>query len=212
MTQNKNIETPSLVYEHDGGLYINLTRSCPTACTFCIKFSWDYKYRGHNLLLPQDPTVEAILAVTPAALGGYREIVFCGYGESTYRLTEMKTLTAEFRRRGARRVRLNTVGLGNLIQGRNIAPELVFLDAVSISLNTTDPATYVTIMRPRPEFRDKALESVKEFIRECVKAVPETTVTAVALPGVDASGVEAVARAAGAHYRLRPHLDDYEAN
>jgi TatD DNase family protein len=200
----------SLVYEYDGGLYVNLTSRCPTACAFCIKFSWDYKYRGHDLKLPNDPSVDDVLAAAPADLSRFREVVFCGYGESTYRLEDMKTLAAVFRQRGARRIRLNTVGLGNLIHGRNIAPDLTFLDAVSISLNTVDPQRYVEIMRPRPEFREKALESVKEFIRECARVVPETVVTAVALPGVDVSGVQAVAESAGARYRLRPALDDYE--
>lgn len=203
-------QTVSLVYEYDNGLYVNLTSRCPTACAFCIKFSWDYKYRGHDLKLPQDPSVAEILAAAPRDLSPYREVVFCGYGESTYRLEDMKTLAQAFRERGARRLRLNTVGLGNLIHGRNIAPDLTFLDTVSISLNTVNPQQYLDIMRPRPEFREKALDSVKEFIRECARVVPDTVVTAVALPGVDVSGVAAVAEAAGARYRLRPPLDAYE--
>lgn len=199
---------PVYVYEYDGGLYINLTSRCPTACEFCIKFSWDYMYRGNNLKLPQDPSVEQILAQTPADLSSYREVVFCGYGESTYRLAEMKTLAAAFRARGARKIRLNTVGLGNLINGRDIAPDLgTFVDTVSISLNTVDPVQYIKIMRPRPEFRDRALDSVKDFIRACVRSVPHTVVTGVELPGVDLSGVRAVAQSAGADYRTRPVLD-----
>jgi TatD DNase family protein len=197
------------VYEYDGALYVNLTSRCPTACEFCVKFSWDYMYRGKNLKLAEDPSVEEILAVTPADLSVYREVVFCGYGESTYRLNEMRELTSAFRARGAKKVRLNTVGLGNLIQGRNIAPDLgSFLDTVSISLNTINPEQYVKIMRPRPEFRERALDSVKEFIRECVKHVPETVVTGVELPGVDLTGVREVAEAAGASFRARPTLED----
>ena len=203
--------TASLVYEYEGGLYVNLTSRCPTACAFCIKFSWNYKYRGHDLKLPAEPAVEEILAAAPPDLSKYREVVFCGYGESTYRLPEMEALAAAFRRRGAKRVRLNTVGLGNLINRRNIAPELAkIVDAVSISLNTVDPAKYLEIMRPLPEFRQGALESVKEFIRESARHIPDTTVTAVALPGVETAGVKETAERAGAAFRLRPHLDEYE--
>jgi len=202
---------PSLVYEFDGALYLNITSRCPTACRFCVKFSWDYSYRGNNLKLPEDPSVDDIVRALPDNLSRFREIVFCGYGESTYRLSEMKALAPILRYKGAKRLRLNTVGLGNLIHGRNVAPELgEFLDAVSISLNTVDPIQYVEIMRPRPEFREKALDSVKEFIVACVKSVPETVVSAVALTGVDISGVPAVAKEAGALFRLRPFLDSPE--
>lgn len=201
---------PSLVYTYQGGLYVNLTSRCPTACRFCIKFSWDYQYRGHNLKLPGEPSVKDILEAA-GDVSRHREVIFCGYGESTYRLAEMRELAGAFRSRGAKRLRLNTVGLGNLINGRNIAPDLAeFLDAVSISLNTADPAQYAEMMRPLPEFRERALPSVLEFIRECAKHVPDTTVTAVQMPGVDPEGVRRAAEAAGAKFRLRPHLDDYE--
>lgn len=210
MSETKTLPA-SLVYEYDGGLYANITSRCPTACAFCIKFSWKYQYRGHNLKLPGEPTVEEILAAAPQDLSKYREVVFCGYGESTYRLVEMKRLSEAFRQRGAKRLRLNTVGLGNLINGRNIAPDLVkIVDAVSVSLNTVDPAKYAEIMRPLPEFKDKALESVKEFIGESAKHVPDTTVTAVGLPGVDTDAVKKEAERRGAKFRLRPVLEDHE--
>ncbi len=200
----------SIVYPYKDGLYINLTSHCPTACKFCIKFSWEYMYRGHNLKLPAEPSVQDI--VTAAGdVSRYREAIFCGYGESTYRVKEMRELAEIFRKKGIPRVRLNTIGLGNLINRRNIAPELgQFLDAVSVSLNTVDPKQYVEMLRPLPEFRDKAFESVKEFIGECVKHVPETVVTAVEMPGVDSSGVKRMAESLGAQFRLRPYLDDYE--
>ena len=38
----------SLAYSYNDGLYINLTSRCPTACTFCIKYTWKYQYRGHT--------------------------------------------------------------------------------------------------------------------------------------------------------------------
>ena len=46
------------------------------------------------------------------------------------------------------RTRLNTDGHGNVINKRNIVPELVgLIDAVSISLNSTDPVQYGALMR-----------------------------------------------------------------
>jgi TatD DNase family protein len=167
-------------------------------------------YRGHNLKLPGEPAVQDIVAAA-GDVSRYREIVFCGYGESTYRVKEMRELAEIFRSKGIKRVRLNTIGLGNLINGRNIAPDLgQFIDSVSISLNTVDPAQYVEMLRPLPEFRDRAFDAVKEFIRECVKSVPDTVVTAVEMPGVDNEAVKRVAESLGAKFRLRPYLDDYE--
>src|SRR4051812_28889128 len=120
-TPSSSTET-ALTYVYQDGLYVNLTSRCPTACKFCIKFSWDYMYRGNNLKLPGEPAVADIVA-SAGDVSKYREVVFCGYGESTYRLNEMRELTGLFRQQGIRRVRLNTIGLGNLIHGRNIAPE-----------------------------------------------------------------------------------------
>ena len=201
----------ALVYRHQGGLYVNFTSKCPTACRFCIKFSWDYKYRGYDLKLPGEPSVEDVLAAAPADLSGLDEVIFCGYGESTYRLKDMEALTKAFRARGAKRVRLNTVGLGNLINGRDIAPDLArFLDAVSISLNTVDPAKYNEIMRPLPQFREKGLASVLDFIASCAKHMPETVVTSVEGTAEDAAAVRRAAEERGAVFRLRPFLDEYE--
>lgn len=211
MTLNtRPLQTESeLVYAYDGGLYINLTRRCPTACTFCIKFSWDYTFRGHNLRLPAEPSVEEILRATPMQLSGYRHVVFCGYGESTYRLKEMEELSRTFRLRGARQIRLNTIGLGSLIQGRNIAPELGrFLDVVSVSLNTADPAEWITMHRPLPEFREGGFQSVLQFIRDCAEAGVSTVVTAVEGPGVPLDAVRRLAEERGATFRSRPFLEE----
>jgi TatD DNase family protein len=200
--------TPSLVYRYKNGLYINLTSRCPTACRFCVKFSWNYDYRGHDLKLAADPPVEAFLAAAPADLSPFDEVTFCGYGESTYRMNEMEELSRAFRARGAKRIRLNTVGLGNLINGRDITADLArFLDAVSISLNTVDPAVYDDLMRPLPPFRGKALPSVLAFIAGCVGRVPSTTVTAVEGTAADPEAVRRAAEERGALFHLRPFLD-----
>jgi len=200
----------SLVYPYKEALYVNLTSRCPTACKFCIKFSWDYRFRGYNLKLPAEPSVQDILRAA-GDVSRYREIVFCGYGESTYRLSEMKELADHFRAKGVSRLRLNTIGLGSLIHGRDIAPDLGrFLDTVSISLNTADPAQYVEIHRPLPEFRERAFRAVQEFIRQCARHVPETVVTAVETPGIDIGAVRRLAESLGASFRSRPYLDEYE--
>ncbi|HOW27363.1 MAG TPA: TatD family nuclease-associated radical SAM protein [Elusimicrobiota bacterium] len=201
---------PALAYRYGDGLYINLTNRCPTACQSCIKTTWRYRYRGYDLRLSRDPSVEAVIKAA-GDVSGDREIVFCGYGESTYRLEEMAALADHFRSRGVSRIRLNTVGLGSLIHGRNIAPDLSrIVDSISISLNSADPVQYLELQRPQPRYRARAFSAALDFIRECVKVIPEVTVTAVSRPSVDMSAVERLAERLGARFRERPFLDDYE--
>ena len=62
----------------------------------------------------------------------YREVVFCGYGEPTYRVDEIVKIAEYVKSRGGK-TRLNTNGHGNVINGRNIAPELALLDGINVS-------------------------------------------------------------------------------
>ncbi len=197
----------AISYVYKNALYINSTSRCPSACKFCIKFSWDYRYRGSNLKLPADPSIEEILASVPSDLTPFEEVVYCGYGESTYRLADLPALSHAFRKRGAHRIRMNSIGLGNLIHGRDIAPELSpVVDAISISMNTMDPQRYLEMVRPLPEFRSRAFESAQEFCASCVKHIPDTTLTSIDAPEFDAPAVERFARKIGAQFRLRPYL------
>src|SRR5579862_9440890 len=166
----------TIVYRYKDGVYVNLTNRCPTACRFCIKFTWKMRYRGFDLKLAgEEPSVARVLEALAGAWADkpFAEVVFCGYGESTYRLADMLAVCDEVKRRypGVRR-RLNTIGLGNLINGRSISHELAQgLDAVSISLNTADPAQWLELMQPLREFKTGGFASVKDFIRECSAAV-----------------------------------------
>lgn len=206
----------TLAYRYKDGLYINLTNKCPTACRFCIKFTWKMRYRGYDLKLGgQEPTVEQALAAIDEAQRErpFNEIVFCGYGESTYRLADMLAICEEVRKRYPKaRRRLNTIGLGDLINGRPISPELAGrLDSVSVSLNTADPEQWIQIHNPSKRFAARGFKAVQRFIRECAAAVPDTTATAVEQPGIDIPACRRLAESLGARWRERPHLDDYEA-
>ena len=209
-------QTKTVVYRYKDGVYVNLTNKCPTACRFCIKFTWKMRYRGYDLKLRgHEPSVEEVMAAMETAHRdqAFTEIVFCGYGESTYRLAEMLDICAEVKRRWPKvRRRLNTIGLGDAVNGRPISRDLARgLDAVSISINTADPAQWVEMLQPLTEFKKGGFEAVKRFIRECAAAIPDTTVTAVEQPGVDVSACRKLAESLGARWRERPYLDDYEA-
>jgi TatD DNase family protein len=204
-------KAPALAYRYRKGLYINLTSRCPTACVFCIKIEWEGRYRGYNLRLGgKEPSVKKILAAVAelAPKRPFNEIIFCGYGEPTYRLPALIEIAKTLRERYPRvRFRMNSIGLGNLIWGRDIAPELkTAIDAVCISLNTADPERWRRIHKPIPAFRDKGFDGVLDFIGACSRAGLDTVVTAVDVPGVDVPALRRIARRLGARLRLRPKL------
>ncbi|MBI4347720.1 MAG: radical SAM protein [Elusimicrobia bacterium] len=208
-------QTTTIVYRYRDGLYVNLTNKCPTACRFCIKFTWKMKYRGYDLKLRgHEPSLAEVLDAieTAARERPFAEVVFCGYGESTYRLADMLAVCAEVRRRWPKvKRRLNTIGLGDAINGRPISKELASgLDAVSISLNTADEKQWVHLMNPLREFKTGGFQAVKRFIRECAAEIRDTTVTAVEQPGIDLAACRRLAEELGARWRERELLDDYE--
>ena len=202
---------PTIAYPFKTGIYLNITNRCPTACRFCIKRILKWRFERWNFRLAGgEPAVEQILAASAAVAKGrtLSEIVFCGYGESTYRLPDLPGLCADLRRQhpGAS-LRLNTVGLGSLIWGRDITPELGrLIDAAAVSLNSADPEQWKDLLAPLRPFRGKGFTAAQDFVRGCVKAGIKTTVTAVALPGVDMAAVRALAAALGASFRPRPVL------
>jgi TatD family-associated radical SAM protein len=206
-----------IVYRYKDGLYLNFTNRCPTACRFCIKFTWKMMYRSYNLKLHgEEPSVPQVLEEIRRAYSErpFKEIVFCGYGESTYRLADMIQVGDAVKEQYPQVFRrLNTIGLGNLIHSRSIPPEMAaHLDAVSISLNTADPRQWLEIHNPLPEFQEKGFESVIEFIGQSVRAIPNTVATAVEQPGIDIGACRRLVLSLGAQFRLRSLLDDYEPN
>src|SRR5665213_795671 len=114
---------PRFTYFHQGNLYVNLTNRCPTACAFCLKFSSEWRFEGSNLKLQKEPTTQEILREIKVA-APKKEIVFCGYGEPTCRLETLSAVGWNLKRQGFRSLRLNTIGLGNLIHGKDIVPSL----------------------------------------------------------------------------------------
>lgn len=201
-----------IYYEHNGNLYVNLTNRCPVSCGFCVKQDWDYDFKGQDLGLERgEPTLDQLTAGLKDWMSkpkACKQLVFCGFGEPTMRLPEMNALGTFSRRNWpGLELRLNTVGLGGLIQGRDIVPELKsYLDMVSVSLNTTDPARWVELHRPAPKYREAGFQAVKNFIERCVKAGLRVRVTGVQGLGADLADLEEYARRVGAEFLARPQL------
>jgi TatD DNase family protein len=199
---------PRITYRIRNSLYVNLTNVCTLACTFCPKFK-DFMVKGYFLKIgPKGPSPEAVLSEVDAAAEEKRpdEVVFCGYGEPTLRLDDLKTTARGLKARG-HRVRLNTDGLANLVHGRDITAELAGLvDALSVSLNAQDAATYARYCPSK--YGKEAYDHVKAFIRDARAHIPEIQATVVGLSGVDVEACRRIAEEElGVAFRFRP-LDE----
>jgi TatD DNase family protein len=197
---------PRLAYPIRDALYVNVTNRCTLRCTFCSKFR-DWVVKGHNLRLPGDPPAEELwAALQEAGFQGYREVVFCGYGEPLLRWEVVRDLALRVKAAGVP-TRVNTDGLASLVSGRDVAAALEgAVDALSVSLNAPDGATYASVCRSR--YGEEAFRAVCDFIRGARAHVPDVTASVVALPGLD---LEACRRLAEddlqVRFRVRP-LDD----
>lgn len=193
---------PQIVYKLRNSLYLNITIRCNADCIFCDRMG-EAIVKGHNLKIEREPTTEDVIQ----AIGDptrFDEIVFCGYGEPTIRLDVVKQVARWVKGKGGR-VRLNTDGHGNVINHRNIVPELVgLIDSVSISLNSVDPKQYGELMGIDGERYHAAMI---EFARECKKHLPEVVMTVVGMNELDASAAkDFVEREIGAEFRVRPYF------
>ena len=191
----------TIVYQIRDALYVNLTNRCTSLCAFCTRIE-DPVASGYYLgLKPEDePTAEEV----NQAIGDptrYREIVFCGYGEPTLRLDELKEVARYVKSRGGR-IRLDTIGHGSLIHGRDIAPELAgIVDEISMSLNAPTREQYERIVRS--DWPDQAFESALEFARSAVRSGIKVTLSAVRIPNLDVEACRKIAESVGAEFRIR---------
>ena len=88
-----------ITYEVDGSLYVNMTNRCSNRCSFCIRNNGDGAYGSDSLWLEREPTLdETVASVLSHDLTAYRELVFCGYGEPTYRLNDAREVALAAKR------------------------------------------------------------------------------------------------------------------
>ena len=97
-----------------------------------------------------DMLQDAVLA--QGSFEEFREFIWCGYGEPTFRLDLIRQAASWLRSAGAK-IRLNTNGHACLIHGRDVLAELApAVDEVSVSLNAPNCRRYVELCRPDPNF------------------------------------------------------------
>lgn len=193
-------------YILDGKAYINLTNKCSNACTFCIRNTGD-GVKDTVLWLDNEPMDGAAVIAAFDALSYHgREVVFCGYGEPTENMPVLIEVASELKRRGYF-LRLNTNGLGNLVNGRNIAPELKYFDVVSVSLNSCSKEKYLAVTNSL--FGIKAFDGVLEFASCCKAANLDVIFTVVDVIGEkDIANCKKLCDNMGIPLRVRAYVAD----
>lgn len=155
------------LYTLDGNLYVNLTNKCSNGCDFCVRNERSSYYGNYLWLRNGDPTVEGVIAAAKGFgdLSRFKEVVFCGFGEPTYKMAEMLALCDFFHEKGLK-TRLNTNGQGNLINKRDIVPDLKDkIDFVNVSLNASCVEKYQPICRS--QYGESGFAGMIEFAKLC---------------------------------------------
>jgi TatD DNase family protein len=137
-------------------LYLNATNRCTNRCSFCVRYGTGGL--GGAILWGQGAADEPDLDLLQDAVRAkgsfeeFREFIWCGYGEPTFRLDLMQEAAQWLQSAGAK-IRLNTNGHACLIHGRDVLAELApAVDEVSISLNAPNCQRYVDLCRPDLDF------------------------------------------------------------
>lgn len=195
-----------ILYTLDKGLYVNLTNQCPCRCRFCIRQNGDGVGSADNLWFEHDPSLEQVMdAFQNVDLNDYDELIFCGYGEPTCALDNLLAVCRYVRENSTIPIRLNTNGLGDLINRKETAPLLHGLvDTVSISLNAPTKEAYLDVTRP--SFGEKAFDAMLRFARSCKGEVPHVQFTVVdVISKEDIAASQELADAQGIPLRVRAY-------
>lgn len=178
-----------ILYTYKDNVYLNITNKCPCACTFCIRSQKSAIGSADNLWLEHNPNFDEVRnAIDNFDFTGYNEVIFCGYGEPTNAFELLLKVAQYIRSKMNIKIRVNTNGLGSLINERDISQELCQnVDAVSISLNCSNEEDYNNVVRPK--FGIKSYSAMLDFASRCKKYTDD-----VMLSVVDVIGEEEVAK------------------
>lgn len=195
----------TIFYEVHDNIYVNLTNKCPCACTFCLRQTHDHMEESNSLWLEHEPDMDEIRQALDALdMEKYNEVVFCGFGEPTEAFDRLIETAKIIKGKYSKKIRINTNGLGNLVNGRDITPEMEgLIDTLSISLNTPDPKRYYELVRPK--FGMESYQAMLDFAKEAKQYVPNVILTTVetTLSKEEEDECRAICESLGVTYRIR---------
>ena len=201
----------TVTYEYGDNLYVNPTNRCNFNCEFCLRKNGSGgSIYTHNLWLEREPTREELLeSIESWDLSKYKQLVFVGFGEPTYRWEDICWVVDRMKEHGTKIfTRMDTNGTGSLIHGRDITPEFAGrFDMVSVSLNTDTAEKYEALCHP---VQEGAYEAMKTFTKSVQTYVPHVMMTVV--DTISPEEIEACRKICeeeiGAVYRVREYIED----
>lgn len=192
-----------ILYTYKDQVYANITNKCNCRCRFCIRSHEDGVGDADTLWHKIDPTLEQIKkAMDEFDFTGYKELVYCGYGEPTCAIDNLVASAKYAKEKYGLSIRVNTNGLANLYYGKDVIPMLAqVVDSVSISLNAPTSEQYNDVSRPQLE---NAFEGLLLFAKECKGQIPSVKLSIVdVLPAEDIEACKKLAASLDVPLRIR---------
>lgn len=192
-------------YEIGDTLYINITNRCSNRCTFCVRNKKDSVGDADSLWLPYEPSIDEILKdISSRDLSQYKEVCFCGFGESTSRLFDMIYIAKKIKEIRPITVRLNTNGHANYIFGADVTPLFYgCIDIISVSLNAKNAAQYDELCRPEGD-PEEVFPSILDFAKNAKKYTKSVIMTVLDfLSPEDIEACRKLCENVGADFRVR---------
>ena len=198
-----------ITYEVESALYVNITNKCSNRCVFCIRNNGDTAYGSDPLWLEREPSVQEIVDdIFLKNPEKYSEIVFCGYGEPTFRLKEARAVALAVKEKYPNvKIRVNTNGQSDLIHRLDTAPFYKdAFDAVSISLNAPNAEKYARVCLPA--FGIPTFDAILNFARRVKDYVPSVAFSVVdeALSDEEIAECQKIADSCGVKLRVRKYI------
>ncbi len=199
------MEKNNIVYVVGNNLYINMTNRCSNRCEFCVRY-YDKPIYG-DLWLNDEPTAQQVIESlsNDFDIKKYDEVVFCGYGEPTYRFDDIQ-IVCDFVHSQGKKTRINTNGQANAILGRDITQQICrCIDTINISLNATDAQKYDQICHSC--YGQDAFDIMIDFAKKCVSHKGNVVLSVVDCIGQEEiDKAQQIANNIGAKLRVRELL------
>lgn len=200
----------TITYELDGALYVNFTNRCSNNCTFCLRNNYEGVNGKDSLWLDHEPILEEIIKdFEKRDISKYKSVVFCGYGEPLMRFdTCIKSAKWLKSNHPHIKIRINTNGQANMIEGRDVTPSFEgIIDSISISLNAPTAKQYNELCRS--DFGEAAFDGLLDFTNRVKAFVPDVTLSVVDrdLSKEEISACKALADNCGVNFRLRQYIE-----